>query len=89
LIRIKGDEMATIEQVRNAMHRQPFRGFTIRLVDGRSYRVKHPDFISVPETPRGRDLVVHDNGTHHVDILLVVEIDEPAEVESETTSNGP
>jgi hypothetical protein len=74
--------MATIEQVRNAMHRQPFRGFTVRLVDGRSYHVKHRDFISVPETPRGRDLVIHDKGTHHVDILLVVEIDEPESGES-------
>jgi hypothetical protein len=75
--------MATIEQVRNAMHRQPFRGLTVRLVDGRSYHVKHRDFISVPETPRGRDLVIHDKGTHHVDILLVVEIDEPEIVEAE------
>jgi hypothetical protein len=78
--------MATIEQVRNAMHRQPFRGFTVRLVDGRSYHVKHRDFISVPETPRGRDLVIHDKGTHHVDILMVVEIDEPEPVESEGQS---
>jgi hypothetical protein len=84
--------MATIEGVRNAMHRQPFRGFTVRLVDGRSYHVKHRDFISVPETPRGRDLVIHDKGTHHVDILLVVEIDEPEAVEEEgqaaTEANG-
>ena len=84
--------MATIEQVRNAMHRQPFRGFTVRLVDGRSYHVKHRDFISVPETSRGRALVIHDKGTHHVDILLVVEIDEPEAVEEEgqaaTEGNG-
>ena len=80
--------MPTIEQVRNAMHRQPFRGFTVRLVDGRSYHVKHRDFISVPETPRGRDLVIHDKETHHVDILLVVEIDEPEPVEPEEQSAG-
>ena len=71
------------------MHRQPFRGFTVRLVDGRSYRVKHPDFISVPETPRGRDLVIHEKGTHHVDILLVVEIEEPEAPEPTEPSNGP
>ena len=75
--------MATIEGVRNAMHRQPFRGFTVRLVDGRSYHVKHRDFISVPEAPRGRDLVIHDKGTRHVDSLLVVETDEPEAVEEE------
>jgi hypothetical protein len=27
----------TREQVRAAMHRQPFLGFTVHLVDGRSY----------------------------------------------------
>jgi hypothetical protein len=78
--------MATIEQVRDAMHRQPFRGFTVRLVDGRSYHVKHRDFISVPESARGRDLVIHDKGTHHVDILLVVEIDERETVEPDRQS---
>jgi hypothetical protein len=43
----------------------------------------------VPESPRGRDLVVHDKGTHHVDILRVVEIDEPEAVETESGTNGP
>ena len=81
--RMKDDErrkevtMATRQQVRDAMHRQPFLGFTIRLTDGRSFFVKHPDFISVPETDRGRDLIVHDKGTHRIDLLHVVEVDEP------------
>ena len=59
------------------MHRQPFRPFTVRLVDGRSFVVKHPDFISVPDTDRGRDLVIHDKGTHRIDLLHVVEVEEP------------
>jgi len=71
--------MATIEQVRDAMHRAPFLGFEIRLVDGRSYHVPHPDFLAVPQTLRGRDLLLHDatGRTHRIDLLLVVEIDEP------------
>lgn len=69
--------MATRQQVREAMHRQPFKGFTIRLTDGRSFFVRHPDFVSVPETDRGRDLVVHDQGTHRIDLLHVVEVEEP------------
>ena len=48
--------MATIDEVRNAMHRQPFRGFTVRLPAWRSFHLKHPDFMSVPETPHGWDL---------------------------------
>ena len=46
--------MPTIQQVRDAMHTQPFRTFTVKLVDGQSYTVKHPDFISVPTLPRSR-----------------------------------
>jgi hypothetical protein len=71
-----GDKlMATIEQVRNAMHAVPFRPFTVRLVDGRAYSVRHPDFISIPTTARGRDLTVHDdNGPHWIDLGLVVEL---------------
>jgi hypothetical protein len=69
--------MATRDQVRNAMHRQPFRGFTVRLVDGRSFHIKHPDFISVSEQARGRHIVIHDKGTHHLDLLLIVEVEEP------------
>jgi hypothetical protein len=75
--------MATIEQVRTAMHRAPFLGFEIRLVDGRSFHVAHPDFLAVPQHPRGRDLMLHDERgrTHRIDLALVVEIDEPAAAE--------
>ena len=36
--------MATANQVREAIKAQPFRPFVVRLVDGRSYPVPHPDF---------------------------------------------
>jgi hypothetical protein len=72
--------MATVEQVREAMHRAPFLGFELRLVDGRSFHVPHPDFISVPQSSRGRDVMFHDEQglTHRIDVLLIVEIEEPA-----------
>jgi hypothetical protein len=80
--------MATVEQVREAMHRAPFLGFELRLVDGRSFHVSHPDFLSVPQSPRGRDVMFHDKDgrTHRIDLLLIVEIDEPAAPERTSTS---
>lgn len=70
--------MATREQLRSAMHQQPWRGFTIRLTDGRSFRVHHPDFISVPISDRGRDVVVHDaGGLVLLDLLHIVSVDIP------------
>jgi hypothetical protein len=70
--------MATVDQVRDAMHRQPFRAFTVHLVDGRSYFVKHPDFIAIPSTSRGRDLTIQDDdGSHLIDMGLIVEVHVP------------
>ena len=49
-----------------------------KLVDGQFYTVRHPDFISVPTLPRGRNLVIHDNeGMHLIDLNLVVEVQVP------------
>jgi len=81
--------MATIEQVRDAMHRQPFLGFTVHLTDGKSYHVKHPDFISVSDAERGRAVMIHEQGwTHRIDILHVVRLEEPPDPESPAGSNG-
>jgi hypothetical protein len=67
--------MATIEQVRGTMHAAPFRPFRVFLVDGRSYMVRHPDFIAVAASGRHRDLTIHDDdGPHYLDLGLVVEI---------------
>jgi hypothetical protein len=49
-------------------------------------RAGSSDFVSVPASPRGRDLVIHDDkGTHRIDILHVVEVHEPDAGEGETS----
>jgi len=84
-----GATMATIEQVRDAMHRQPFLGFTVHLTDGKSYHVKHPDFISVPQSARGRDMFIHErDATHRIDILHVVRLEEPPGPDSNADGKG-
>jgi hypothetical protein len=80
--------MATLEHVRDAMHRQPFVPFTVHLVDGRSYQVKHPDFIAIPESPRGRNLTIHDKGLHLIDMILVQEIFVPEAAETPGAENN-
>jgi hypothetical protein len=73
------------------MHRAPFLGFDLRLVDGRSFHVPHPDFLAVPQNDRGRELLFHDaDGTsHRLDVLLVVDIEEPVLPDSTPSPNGP
>jgi hypothetical protein len=69
--------MATMAMIRDAMHRAPFRGFTVRLSDGRHFIISHPDFVSVSPLPQSRDLVIHDEqGMHRIDLIHVVEVSE-------------
>ena len=50
--------MAQAEQLRRVLTRQPFRPFAIRMVNGTSYGVPHPDWLVVPPArrPEGGDL---------------------------------
>ena len=60
----------TVERLHNAHRASPFRPFTIRLADGRSFLVRHPDFLS--RSPSGRTIIVHgENESYSVlDLLL-------------------
>ena len=62
-----------IDGVRQALHRQPFEPFVIRLADGRSLPVRHPDFVAVG---RRRIVVVGaDDRTSMIEPLLIVSLD--------------
>jgi hypothetical protein len=75
------------EQIRRAMHAQPFRQFALRLVDGSSFVVQHPDFIAVPPGRRPRDIALFassGNGsdeyeTHWIDLGLVIAVVAPGD----------
>ncbi len=74
--------MMTIETLDKAIHAVPFRPFSLRLADGRSLPVPHPDFVAF--NPKGRVAVVIDerDGAEYVDLLGVVSLGfegEPAE----------
>jgi len=64
-----------VEQLLSAMFAQPFRPFTIHMGDGRSFLVKHPDFIA--RSPSGRTVIVYvDDESHSIlDMLLVTELE--------------
>jgi hypothetical protein len=64
-----------IEQFKATLHLQPFRSFTIRMVDGRSFDVAHPDFVA--QSPSGRTVVVFqkDESYSVLDLLLMSELE--------------
>jgi hypothetical protein len=62
-----------IAGVREALHKQPFEPFTIRLADGRSLPVPHPDFVAL--TPRRVIVGAKDDSWYIVEPLLIVSLD--------------
>ena len=67
--------MLNLEPIRDRL-RPPFLPFTIRMSDGRSFDVPHPDFIAV-----GRGVVSvidREDVSHTLDALHIVSINELA-----------
>jgi len=64
-----------IRGVREALHREPFEPFVIRLADGRSLPVPHPDFVAL--TPRRVIVGAKDDSWSVVEPLLIVSLDTP------------
>lgn len=62
-----------IAGVRDALHTQPFIPFSIRLADGRSLPVPHPDFVAL--TPRRVIVGAADDTWSVVEPLLIVSLD--------------
>jgi len=65
----------TTEQFRVTLHQQPFRPFTIHMVDGRVFAVAHPDFVA--QSPSGRTVIViqPDESYSVLDLLLMSELE--------------
>jgi len=65
-----------IEEIRDALRRQPFRPFSIRLADGHLFTIPHPEFVAIT-SPR----TIHvaspalDGSYSIVDIPLVLSLD--------------
>ena len=64
----------TVQQLRTAHRATPFRPFTIRMADGRSFHVPHPDFLSM--SPTGRTVIIYQDDEEFsiLDLLLMTEI---------------
>jgi hypothetical protein len=74
-------------RIREALATRPFEPFDVRLVDGRSFTIPHPDYLTLPPSPRPRDLSIYtlkpddpdDYRIHRIDLALVLELTIPAE----------
>ena len=63
----------SIDEIRHAMHQQPFLPFTVHTAGGQSFLVRHPDFIAT--SPAGRLFTVWDDAGHHIlDVGFVTQL---------------
>jgi hypothetical protein len=69
----------TTQQFADALKQAPFRPFTIRMADGRGFRVEHRDFVA--RSPTGRTVIVYTpDGSYSVlDLLLMTELEVEAD----------
>lgn len=63
------------ERLRAVHQAQPFLPFTLHMSDGRSLKVTHPELLAVAPTGRYAVLILPDESTHFIDILLITDIE--------------
>jgi hypothetical protein len=68
----------TSEQLKATIRQQPFRPFAMRMVDGRSFTVSHPDWVMVSPTGRTAIVFEKDDSYSVVDLMLMSELEVPA-----------
>jgi hypothetical protein len=89
--------MATMDTIRSVWQAQPFAPFTLRLVDGTQYEVKAREWISLPPSPRAREVLYYvaipddaDRFQHRfIDLNLIAEVIVPSSAKPGPATNGP
>lgn len=62
-----------LQGIREALNRVPFTPFAIRLADGRSLGVEHPEFVAVGK--RRAIVIAADDSWSVIEPLLIVSLD--------------
>ncbi|HEY3392249.1 MAG TPA: hypothetical protein VGK58_06065 [Lacipirellulaceae bacterium] len=72
--------------IREALHKQPFEPFSLRLADGRALPVPHRDFVALH--PRRIIVISEDASWSVVEPLLIVSIDYDTPPKKGTNGSG-
>ncbi len=80
--------MGTIDRIRAATHRQPFRPFSVKLVDGSLHTITNIDFVAIPPVERPREIIFFEETpergryeTHWVNAALILDVIDDGEPE--------
>ena len=65
----------TIKEIKRYYSRAPFQPFSLKLADGRAFRMNHPEFMMLSPGARIVHLALEQGGVESIDLLLVVSIE--------------
>jgi hypothetical protein len=75
-----------LDGIREALRRRPFVPFSISLVDGRTFDVRHPEFIGIGQ--RLVTIVADENNWSVVEPLMIVSLDYVLPSDQRTSGAG-
>lgn len=65
-----------MDELKRAVHGQPFKPFDLCLADGQRFLIPHPDFLFFMPGSNRTIIAAHGDGTGtHIDVMLVTAID--------------
>ena len=63
-------------RIRQLLQASPFQPFTIRMADGREYRIEHPDFVLAASSEVPQITIEETDGSqHYLSVLLITSIE--------------
>lgn len=63
-----------IDELRKIHRAEPFRAFSIRVVDGNEYKVVHPEFLAISKNGRVAVVFTPDDEMEIIDTALIASI---------------
>lgn len=63
-----------VDELRRIHRAEPFRAFTIRVVDGNEYKVVHPEFLAISATGRTAVVFTPEDEMEIIDTALIASI---------------
>lgn len=65
----------TIDHLRESVYRRPFSPFTLHLSDGRSFQVRHPEFVMMSQKGRVVAVATEGNVIQTIDTLMITSVE--------------
>jgi hypothetical protein len=84
-----GEWKVRAENLREAIHAQPFRPFVLMLADGTRWQVSHPEWIMQPPGTRTAVVMGEDESVRILDVALILGIEVAPPVSARAVSAGP